>query len=49
MKKEKTTTARIYEKDSYLVDKIIEKHTKQTRADVIRIALEYSNAHGVFS
>lgn len=47
--KERTTSARIYEKDSVFIDNIVEKHPKQTRADIIRICIEFANAHGVFS
>jgi len=47
--KEKTTTARIYEKDLFLIGNVIEKHPEMTTADVIRICLEYSNAHGALS
>jgi hypothetical protein len=48
MKEKATTTCTIYPSDLEKVRKFREQKNLKNLADVLRIAIEYSQAHGVF-
>lgn len=48
MEKEQTTSAQIYKKDSELLKGFMERKKILNMRDAVRIAVEFTNAHGGF-